>query len=137
MIRANKPISATQAEHFSRITSHAERYHAVKSGFFDLRWSDPYFFDYGKLRPCRAVQTAEPAYEIKPVIYEFGSEYCEMKDGFILFLEMMEIPFAELFHKTEEQMGDKKFRIKVVPTTYEEANCVARWIQFHAIIAAQ
>ena len=55
MIRLNKPISATQAEHFSKIATHAERYHAVKSGFFDLRWSDPYFIEYGKLRPVRAV----------------------------------------------------------------------------------
>lgn len=133
MIRANKPISATQAEHFSRIATHAERYHAVKSGFFDLRWSDPYFIEYGKLRPVRAMETQ---YDCKAIIYEFGSEYREMKDSFCLFLEMMEIPFVELFHKTEEQMGDRKFRIKVVPTTYEEAKRVAQWIQFHAIIAA-
>ena len=133
MIRLNKPISATQAEHFSKITTHAERYHAVKSGFFDLRWSDPYFIEYGKLRPVRTMETQ---YDCKAIIYEFGSEYREMKDSFCLFLEMMEIPFIKLFHKTEEQMGDRKFRIKVVPTTYEEAKCVAQWIQFHAIIAA-
>ena len=133
MIRLNKPISATQAEHFSKITTHAERYHAVKSGFFDLRWSDPYFIEYGKLRPVRTMETQ---YDCKAIIYEFGSEYREMKDSFCLFLEMMEIPFVELSHKTEEQMGDGKFRIKVVHTTYEEAKCVAQWIQFHAIIAA-
>lgn len=56
MIRLNKPISATQAEHFSKIATHAERYHAVKSGFFDLRWNDPYFIEYGKLRPVRTMK---------------------------------------------------------------------------------
>ena len=131
MIRANKPISATQAEHFSKITTHAERYHAVKSGFFDLRWSDPYFIEYGKLRPVRTMETQ---YDCKAIIYEFGSKYREMKDSFCLFLEMMEIPFAELFRKTEEQMGDRKFRIKVVPTTYEEAKCGAQWVQVDDVI---
>ena len=65
MIRLNKPISATQAEHFSKIATHAERYHAVKSGFFDLRWSDPYFIEYGKLRPVRTMK-AQYDYNVLP-----------------------------------------------------------------------
>ena len=137
MIRANKPISATQAEHFSRITSHTERHYAVKSGFFDLRWSDPYFIEYGKLRPCRAVQTAEPAYEIKPIIYEFSKNYEEMKKEFMLFLEVSKIPFAEMESRRNEISGEWILRVKVVPTTYCESVKVAQWIQFHAIIAAQ
>lgn len=134
MIRANKPISATQAEAFSRLDRKTQT-HAASAGFFDLRWSDPYFIEYGRLRPVRAVETHDD-YEIKPIIYEFSREYVEMKDEFCLYLEINHIPFAEMESRKDPYSGSWIHRVKVVPTSYLEAVEVSKWIQFHAIIAA-
>lgn len=133
MIRANKPISATQAEAFSRLDRKFQT-QAASAGFFDLRWSDPYFCDYGRLRPVRKVTTQERP-DMKVIVYAFGTEFRAMKDEFCVFLDAYEIAHVEL----QKQMADydgELFKVKVITETYQQSVLVGQWIQFHAIIAA-
>lgn len=133
MIRANKPISATQAEAFSRLDRKIQT-QAARAGFFDLRWSDPYFCDYGRLRPVRKMTTQERP-DMKVIVYAFGTEFRAMKDEFCAFLDAYEIAHVEL----KKQMADydgELFKVKVITESYRQSVLVGQWIQFHAIIAA-
>lgn len=133
MIRANKPISATQAEAFSRLDRKIQT-QAARAGFFDLRWSDPYFCDYGRLRPVRKMTTQERP-DMKVIVYAFGTEFRAMKDEFCAFLDAYEIAHVEL----KKQMADydgELFKVKVITESYRQSVPVGQWIQFHAIIAA-
>lgn len=133
MIRANKPISATQAEAFSRLDRKIQT-QAARTGFFDLRWSDPYFCDYGRLRPVRKMTTQERP-DMKVIVYAFGTEFRAMKDEFCAFLDAYGIAHVEL----KKQMADydgELFKVKVITESYRQSVLVGQWIQFHAIIAA-